>query len=127
MNNTATENNVFEAILFKNGKSQIKGRNALTLSFVSKAYDDEDRYYDLQADYGESLEEWGLSLPQFLAIDAPELELRGRKQVDDEMVVEKHIGWIRWHKTEDEARQWIEEKVKKNKEITHAKLPRLIR
>ncbi len=106
----ATENNVFEVILFKNGNSQIKERDAMTLSFVSEVYDDENRYYSLQADYGTLLKERGLSLPQFLAINASELELRGQKKIDDETTIEKHIGWICWHPTEPEARQWVTEK-----------------
>lgn len=103
MNNAVTQ-----AILYKTGQSSIEEIDAMTLGFIAEIYDDEDRFNQLESDYAESVEESGLSMLQLVAIDQAEFELRGRKRVDDETIVEKHIGWMSWHESEQHAKQWIE-------------------
>jgi len=97
---------VYQALVGFEGECSITEIDPMTLSFVSSVIDADD-FDELELD----AEYVGLTLEVYLATNQAEMELHGRKRADENTVIEKRIGWVRWFETEQEANEWADSKV----------------
>ena len=102
---------IYQALVDLEGKYAITLSDPLQLGFVEKAIDNCCDTYDLYVIEQEA-EAAGLPLETYIAISQTEMELHGRKRADENTVIEKRIGWVRWFETEQEANEWADSKLK---------------